>query len=326
MSIASEEDVVRLVRPDDAPWADTGTGVLLKKVLRFDQLHAAPGSSSNRFRPGDVACQKHRHTGSVGARTRRQGVGIISNTTSTSRRARISSSRPTRSTPCMCPTTARSGHRRVGFVIEGALLNLTPDGSVESVTDGPGILAAYYRPAQRLRAIRDPTASSSRWDRPGPGLGPPMWAASPTPSCTRPVIPSPCTPNCARARRWRGTNPTSAPVASGPSPRTPRWRPSGRTPRCSAPRRQGILVEEIGTTYDSPPTMMHTDPPQHTRYRRLVQPGFKPSMVRLMEAGVTDKARALVAPLPSRRGQLRHRGRTVSIPLPAPGDLRTLGR
>ena len=61
---------------------------------------------------------------------------------------------------------------------------------------------------------------------------------------------------------------------------------------------RGILVEEIGTTYDSPPTMMHTDPPQHTRYRRLVQPGFKPSMVRLMEAGVTDKARALVAPLP----------------------------
>ena len=61
---------------------------------------------------------------------------------------------------------------------------------------------------------------------------------------------------------------------------------------------RGILVEEIGTTYDSPPTMMHTDPPQHTRYRRLVQPGFKPSMVRLMEAGVTAKARALVAPLP----------------------------
>jgi len=57
---------------------------------------------------------------------------------------------------------------------------------------------------------------------------------------------------------------------------------------------RGILVEEIGTSYDAPPTMMHTDPPQHTRYRRLVQPGFKPSMVRQMEAGVTDKARALV--------------------------------
>jgi cytochrome P450 len=57
---------------------------------------------------------------------------------------------------------------------------------------------------------------------------------------------------------------------------------------------RGILVEEIGRTYDDPPTMMHTDPPQHTRYRRLVQPGFKPSMVRLMDAGVTAKARALV--------------------------------
>jgi cytochrome P450 len=77
---------------------------------------------------------------------------------------------------------------------------------------------------------------------------------------------------------------------------------------------RGILVEEIGTTYDSPPTMMHTDPPQHTRYRRLVQPGFKPSMVRLMEAGVTDKARALVAPLPV--GEVVDIVSALSIPYP----------
>ena len=38
---------------------------------------------------------------------------------------------------------------------------------------------------------------------------------------------------------------------------------------------RGILIDEIGTTYDNPPTMMHTDPPQHTRYRRLVQPGLQ---------------------------------------------------
>ena len=57
---------------------------------------------------------------------------------------------------------------------------------------------------------------------------------------------------------------------------------------------RGILTDEIGTTYDDPPTMMHTDPPRHTRYRRLVQPGFKPTMVRLMEAGVTAKATALI--------------------------------
>jgi cytochrome P450 len=60
---------------------------------------------------------------------------------------------------------------------------------------------------------------------------------------------------------------------------------------------RGILIDEIGTTYDAPPTMMHTDPPQHTRYRRLVQPGFRPSTVRLMEEGVTAKARALVEPI-----------------------------
>jgi len=64
---------------------------------------------------------------------------------------------------------------------------------------------------------------------------------------------------------------------------------------------RGILVEEIGTTYETPPTMMHTDPPQHTRYRRIVQPGFKPSMVRQMEAGVTAKARALVEPIEAGR-------------------------
>ncbi|HEY2301839.1 MAG TPA: cytochrome P450 [Acidimicrobiales bacterium] len=77
---------------------------------------------------------------------------------------------------------------------------------------------------------------------------------------------------------------------------------------------RGILLDEIGTTYDSPPTMMHTDPPQHTRYRRLVQPGFKPSMVRLMEAGVTAKAKTLLDPI--RAGAPIDIVSDVSIPLP----------
>ena len=80
---------------------------------------------------------------------------------------------------------------------------------------------------------------------------------------------------------------------------------------CSA---RGILVDEIGTTYDDPPTMMHTDPPRHTRYRRLVQPGFKPSMVRLMETGVTAKARALLEPI--RPGEPIDVGSALSIPFP----------
>jgi cytochrome P450 len=77
---------------------------------------------------------------------------------------------------------------------------------------------------------------------------------------------------------------------------------------------RGILTDEIGSTYDSPPTMMHTDPPQHTRYRRLVQPGFKPSMVRLMEAGVSAKARALAALIPA--GEPFDIVPTVTVPYP----------
>lgn len=57
---------------------------------------------------------------------------------------------------------------------------------------------------------------------------------------------------------------------------------------------RGILIDEIGTTYESPPTMMHTDPPAHTRYRRLVQPGFKPSVVRALDPVVRARAKALV--------------------------------
>ncbi len=77
---------------------------------------------------------------------------------------------------------------------------------------------------------------------------------------------------------------------------------------------RGILVEEIGTVYDDPPTMMHTDPPRHTRYRRLVQPGFKPSLVRLMEAGVTAKARVLVEQIEG--GQVVDVVPALSIPFP----------
>lgn len=54
---------------------------------------------------------------------------------------------------------------------------------------------------------------------------------------------------------------------------------------------KGILTFEIGVEYPSPPTMMHTDPPEHTRYRKLVQPGFAPGLMRAIEGSV--RARAL---------------------------------
>jgi cytochrome P450 len=57
---------------------------------------------------------------------------------------------------------------------------------------------------------------------------------------------------------------------------------------------RGILVMEIGATYDSPPTMMHTDPPEHTVYRKLVQPGFSPGRMRALEGDVRRRAKVLL--------------------------------
>lgn len=60
---------------------------------------------------------------------------------------------------------------------------------------------------------------------------------------------------------------------------------------CSA---KGILVEEIGVTYDSPPTMMHADPPEHTRYRKLARPGFTNAVVRGLEPMVRERTGRLL--------------------------------
>jgi cholest-4-en-3-one 26-monooxygenase len=57
---------------------------------------------------------------------------------------------------------------------------------------------------------------------------------------------------------------------------------------------RGILVMEIGASYDSPPTMMHTDPPEHTVYRKLVQPGFSPGRMRALEGDARRQAKLLI--------------------------------
>ena len=77
---------------------------------------------------------------------------------------------------------------------------------------------------------------------------------------------------------------------------------------------QGILTMEIGIEYPSPPTMMHTDPPEHTAYRKLVAPAFRPSRMDALEARIHERATELV-------DRIRPGGEvdfvpTVSVPFP----------
>ena len=58
---------------------------------------------------------------------------------------------------------------------------------------------------------------------------------------------------------------------------------------------KGILALEIGIEYPTPPTMMHTDPPEHDRYRSIVALGFRPSRIRALEARIRSRVDALVA-------------------------------
>ncbi len=61
---------------------------------------------------------------------------------------------------------------------------------------------------------------------------------------------------------------------------------------------RGILTFEIGAQYPTPPTMMHTDPPDHTRYRSLVQPAFGRRVVKTLDEATRDAAKELVDALP----------------------------
>ena len=84
---------------------------------------------------------------------------------------------------------------------------------------------------------------------------------------------------------------------------------------CSA---KGILVEEIGVTYDSPPTMMHADPPEHTRYRKLARPGFTNTVVRSLEGLVRERTGRLLDDLATQAagGAVVDITAELAVPLP----------
>ena len=136
---ANPKDIVRLVSPTDAPWADTGMGILLK-VVRFDLQHGT-WVIYNRFSPG-VQLQTHRHTGSVDAFTSAGRWHYLEYDFYVTAGSYLFE--PANSVHTLHVPEDNEGDTDVCFIIEGALLNLAADGSVESVSDGPSTLEAYY--------------------------------------------------------------------------------------------------------------------------------------------------------------------------------------
>lgn len=82
--------------------------------------------------------------------------------------------------------------------------------------------------------------------------------------------------------------------------------------------KQGILVDEIGVSYDDPPTMMHADPPEHTRYRTLVRPGFTNAVVRGLEPLVRERTTRLLDRLAelAKEGAVVDATAALAVPLP----------
>ena len=140
---ANPADAVRLVAIDDAPWADTGTGVLLK-VVRYDSNHGT-WVILNRFQPG-VQLQTHRHTGSVDAYTSAGRWHYLEYDFYIYPGSYLYE--PANSVHTLHVPDDNTEDTDVCFIIEGALLNLAEDGSVESVSDGPGHARGVLRPAR----------------------------------------------------------------------------------------------------------------------------------------------------------------------------------
>ena len=125
---------------EDAPWADTGIGVLLK-VVRYDS-HARHLGDPQPLPAGRAAADPPPHR--VG---RRLHVGRVAGTTSSTTSTSTPGSylyEPANSVHTLHVPEDNTEDTDVCFIIEGALLNLAADGSVESVSDGPGTLEAYY--------------------------------------------------------------------------------------------------------------------------------------------------------------------------------------
>src|SRR3954452_25126460 len=121
---------------DDLPCVDIGGGNLLK-VIRVDEGEGL-WIAENVIQSG-FAVQTHRHTGPVFGYTTSGACKRRGDDHAT--RADSSLHEPAGS---VHPLECIEDNTRAWFHMYGVNLNLREDGSVESLTDGPGTLAAYY--------------------------------------------------------------------------------------------------------------------------------------------------------------------------------------
>ena len=140
MTATALEPAAAIHRGDgELPWVDAGGGVELKVMMvREDE---GLWIVRNRFAPG-VVIQTHRHTGPVYAQTLSGSWKYVEYPEVN--RAGSFLFEPAGSVHTLTVPADNNEPTDVWFQIHGVNLNLDADGNVESITDGPGVLAAYY--------------------------------------------------------------------------------------------------------------------------------------------------------------------------------------
>ena len=134
---------VQHVGRDDLPWVDATGGIWLR-VLRVDEA-AGVWVVHNRFEPG-ARLQTHRHTGPVDGFTISGRWHYLEQDFFSEAGSYIRE--PAGSVHTLDVPADNDGITEVVFVMEGVNLNLAADGTVESVSDGAGTLAAYLALAE----------------------------------------------------------------------------------------------------------------------------------------------------------------------------------
>lgn len=137
---------------DELPWVSVGEGVELKVLMVRDDLWVI----RNRFAPG-VGVPTHRHTGAVYAHTL-AGAWKYAEYPEVNRAGSFLYE-PPGSVHTLTVPADNEGPTDVIFQIHGANLNLDADGRVESVTDGPGVLAAYLAVCEAAGFPRPPVVT-----------------------------------------------------------------------------------------------------------------------------------------------------------------------